>query len=334
MPDPVGTTAWNRQSRRGVGAVSMAALGVAAGITGYAAAGLCQQRRQHTDTTGAAAPDNHRSVDTAVSGEANQAVLQGFTPSTAGPDPHQTDAPVVHLVDLKRAVVRRPGLAIALTALVVATVTWAITVLATTPGPHNSAGTAPAYPASPAQPADPPPGTQQSGGELIPMIGGHELSGGMCTDHGPCSDHVFAMELGGDGPWVVTTLGFRPLELVPGRRVTRMRWELHNTGGGVVQFPQTAGNGVEHNIALVHLAPTAGDEYRAWRIIAVVEASVPAPYAVRTGLRPFEAYGHPAAARSGEEEFPTRAAPAVAVWPDATLHGVHSSPPSLVPARQ
>ncbi|WP_255251224.1 hypothetical protein [Mycobacterium avium] len=173
---------------------------------------------------------------------------------------------------------------------------------------------------------------------LIPMSSAGEERSGRCTADGVCSGQLLTMELGGDGPWVVTQVGFRPLELVPGRRVTRVRWELHSMDGGVVQFPQTADTS-GHNIAVVHLRPT-GNEYRTWWVTAIVEASVPAPDAVRTGLGPFEAYGYPAP-RSGEAEFPTRATPAAVRWPVAPftvsritiLPGSKAAPDTAPPGR-
>lgn len=244
MSDSVGTTTSSDQPGWRAGAVApVAALGVAAGITGYAAAWLRQRQRRRSDTTWAGVSDNHQSVGIAASGYTSQGVPQGVSPSAAGSGAHQEDAPVVHVVDLKRAVVRRPGLAIALTAVVVAVVTWAVTVLVAAPGPNDPTPMTP----PPAKLADLMPRTDPmplaDRSTLIPMSEGGESSG-RCTADGVCTGQVFTMDLGGDGPWVVTGVGYRPLEVLPGRRVTRIRWELRDTDlrsdRDTVAFTQTS----------------------------------------------------------------------------------------------
>lgn len=129
----------------------------------------------------------------------------------------------------------------------------------------------------------------------IPMSEGGESSG-HCTADGVCSGQMFAMDLGGDGPWVVTSVGYRPLEVLPGRRVTRLRWQLVDTdhlrpGRDTVEFTQTS-NASDPDM-LVSYARVRVDGHRATRIRAVVEASMPAPGAVPAGLGPFEVQGYP-----------------------------------------
>ncbi|WP_245008815.1 hypothetical protein [Mycolicibacterium farcinogenes] len=167
--------------------------------------------------------------------------------------------------------------------LVVGLVVVAIAAWALTPdrGVHT-----PAYTATLPEP-------QGQRSALIPMSEGGESSG-RCTAGGVCSGEVFAMDLGSDGPWVVTSVGYRPLEVLPGRRVTRLRWELRDTDvrsdRDTVEFTQTSDApkpGMEVTFARVRV-----DGRRVMRIRAVVEASLPAPGAVRTGLGPFEVYGY------------------------------------------
>lgn len=134
----------------------------------------------------------------------------------------------------------------------------------------------------------------------IPMSEGGESSG-RCTADGVCSGQMFAMDLGGDGPWVVTSVGYRPLEVLPGRRVTRLRWQLVDTdhlrpGRDTVEFTQTS-NAPDPDM-LVSYARVRVDGHRAMRIRAVVEASIPAPGAVPAGLGPFEVQGYPARRQS------------------------------------
>ncbi|MCA2338412.1 hypothetical protein JF776_23475 [Mycobacterium avium] len=292
----------------------MAALGVAAGITGYAAAWLRQ--RQHTGTTRAGVPDNHHSVDIANE-DSSHAGPQGRTRSAAGTGTHREDA-ATHVVDLKRVVVRRPGLAIAVTAVIVAVATAAVVILIIAPRPPRDSladlpprvvAPAPAQP--PATPVDP----LIEHDTLIPMSGSGE-SGRACTaDRVLCTGAVFTMNLGGDGPWVVTRVGYRPLEVLPGRRVTRLRWELQDTDqfpGRARVFTQTDDAPGDGTITYAHLP---GESTRTMRITAVVEASIPAPDAVRTHLPPFNAYGYPEL--SGGADFPTRSTPAAITWPTA-----------------
>ncbi len=82
MSDPVSTTPASNQPRLRADAVaSVAALvGVAAGITGYAAAWLRHRQQRHTVTTSTGVPDNHHIIDRAATGgNASEVVLQGLT---------------------------------------------------------------------------------------------------------------------------------------------------------------------------------------------------------------------------------------------------------------
>ena len=83
------------------------------------------------------------------------------------------------------------------------------------------------------------PAPQSERATRIPMSEGGESSG-RCTADGVCGE-VFTMDLGGDGPWVVTGVGYRPLEVLPGRRVTRLRWELHDTDARPRRSPHWSG---------------------------------------------------------------------------------------------
>lgn len=134
----------------------------------------------------------------------------------------------------------------------------------------------------------------------IPMSEGGESSG-RCTADGVCTGQVFTMDLGGDGPWVVTSVGYRPLEVLPGRRVTRLRWQLRDTDHlrsdrDTVEFTQTFD--APDPDMLVTYARVGVDGHRAIQIRAVVEASIPAPGAVSAGLGPFEVQGYPARKQS------------------------------------
>ncbi|WP_232530531.1 hypothetical protein [Mycobacterium intracellulare] len=166
----------------------------------------------------------------------------------------------------------------------------------------------------------------------IPMSDGGE-STGRCTADGVCTGHVFNMDLGGDSPWVVTGVGYRPLEILPGRRVTRLRWELRDTelrsDRDTVAFTQTS-DAPDPDMSVTY-ARVRVDGLRAMRITAVVEASIPAPGAVATGLGPFEVYGYTVNSSSGDAEFPTRATVDDVRWRVAPFT---VSPIAIVPGLQ
>ncbi|SKQ85072.1 Uncharacterised protein [Mycobacteroides abscessus subsp. massiliense] len=205
------------------------------------------------------------------------------------------------VLDLKHVVTQRPALTVVVTAVIVAALTTAVVMFATAPGLHDSTPTAPSITMPPAKPTDP----VIARSARIPMSQGAESSG-YCTAHGACTGDVFTMDLAGHGPWMVTRVGYRPGDILPGRRVTHLRWELRDTDQrsdrDTVAFDQI-GDAHDADVIYVRLR---GQGHRAMRITAVVEASVPDEAAVRTGLGPFEVYGYPIPANSsGETEFPT-----------------------------
>lgn len=315
MSNPVSTTMSSHQPRWRADVIApVAALGVAAAITGYATAWLRhRQQQRHTVITRAVVSDNRHSADIAADRDKSQPVLPGISPLATGTGEYQEGTSVVRAVDLKRAVARRPGLAVAVIAAVAAIVIWAVAVLVTAHGPNDSTPAAPsAKPADP-MPAEADPMMKRS--MLIPISEGDAIAGS-CTADGVCTDKVFTMKLGGGGPWVVTRVGYRPLEILPGRRVTRLRWELRDTDMrsdlGTVVFTQS-GEVPDPDGLVTYDEPLRGGAYRAMRITAVVEASIPAPGAVRTGLGPFEVYGYPGSS-SDEAEFPTKAPVDAVTW--------------------
>ena len=220
------------------------------------------------------------------------------------------------VLDLKHAVTQRPGLALATTAIVAAVLTAAAIILPTITPP--GAGESVAAPRAhivdmppPAKDADPIPMIYRDA--PIPMMSDGRETAGSCTADGVCTGKVLTIEFGGDRPWMVTRVAYRPLEFLPGRRVTRLRWELHDvdqrSGRDTVVFSQT-----DDSPAAFTSDGLAGQSHGATRITAVVEASVPAPGAVRTYYAPFEAYGYPVR-NSGEADFPTRSTVDTVTWP-------------------
>lgn len=330
MSNPVSITASSNQPRRRADVVTpVAVVGVAAGITGYAAARMRQRRR--TDVPQGVSDKAHSAPIAGSRALTSPVMPQGYTDSGTGTDTRQEDA-AVHRVDLKQAVVRRPGVVVALTAVVVAVVTWAVTVLATGPGSNDPTPISPppAKLADPMPKTDPMPLIERS--TRIPMSDGGE-STGRCTADGVCTGHVFNMDLGGDSPWVVTGVGYRPLEILPGRRVTRLRWELRDTelrsDRDTVAFTQTS-DAPDPDMSVTY-ARVRVDGLRAMRITAVVEASIPAPGAVAKGLGPFEVYGYTVNSSSGDAEFPTRATVDDVRWRVAPFT---VSPIAIVPGLQ
>lgn len=276
-------------------AVPAAAFGMLTGIAGYAAARL-SRRYHHADTT------------TPPAGNPIPATPQlSSADLETGTHPHAT----AHVLNLNAAIARRPGLAIAITAIVMAAVTAAAVVLLTGPGPRGTLADLPprvveSLPAKPSPPEDSP-------AQLIPAAESGEV---MCP--GCHTGQRFTLEF--YSPWLVTQVGFRPLELVPGQRVTKVRWELHDPGrrteGGALIFTQTEDAGDGHYIALSPLDGRAG--FRTWRITAIVEATVADPEARQadsSARSPLAAYGHLAEDASLDAGDHSR--PAAVLQPDA-----------------
>ncbi|MUL61214.1 hypothetical protein B5P44_01270 [Mycobacterium sp. CBMA 213] len=97
-------------------------------------------------------------------------------------------------------------------------------------------------------------------------------------------------------PWLVTQVGFRPLELVPGRRVTKLRWELNDPDRTV--FLQDADAAAGGNV--IWTLYLGEGSYRTTGITATVLDTVPAPDASPSASpadrSPLVAYGN----RNGE----------------------------------
>lgn len=254
-----GASSVREQARRTVQAAAPLAVGAIVGIAGWEwAAGRRADRRQlpHTDAAPAGTPATGQQTELVpgVHGEPH-----GLTPTAGGTTIDKNAS--AHRVKIAAAIARRPRPTLAVAALVVVAGISPIVMFAdradrpapVMPSPTTSA--APAFP--PAQ--------------MIPAAMGAD----MCRDD--CVGQRFTMEFG--KPWLVSQVGFRPLELVPGRRVTRVRWELldpeRKTDGGAYSFTQNEDSGAGHNIALSHLGDGSG--YRTLEIVAVVETTVPAP---------------------------------------------------------
>lgn len=275
MSNPVATTPLRAISRRHW-AIPVA-IGLAAAAAGSTTAAWLRHR-QRTERPGEPIHGD-RSGPTE-----NQSIPMGAATSPA-------------VLDLKRAVTQRPALAVVVTAVVVAVFTAAVVMAATAPGPHDSTPTAPSITMPPAEPADPLI-------ERIPISEGAESSG-YCTADGVCTGEVFTLDLAGRGPWMITRVGFRPGEILPGRLVTHLRWELRDTDRrsdrDTVAIDQT-GDALDADVIYAHLR---GEGHRAMRITAVVKASIPADDAGRSGVGPFEVYGYPVPPNSsGETVFP------------------------------
>ncbi|WP_162625531.1 hypothetical protein [Mycolicibacterium llatzerense] len=120
--------------------------------------------------------------------------------------------------------------------------------------------------------------------QLIPAAQGEEP----CRD--TCAGQRFDLVFG--RPWLVTQVGFRPLELIPGRRVTKLRWELNDPDRTV--FLQGADDPAG-GYALWSLA-LGERSYRTTSITATVLDTVPAPdarpSASPAGRSPLVAYGN------------------------------------------
>lgn len=302
MSNPVNTTNTASNQSRWRAGVLAAGLSVAAGITGYTAARLRHRPHRHTDTSPAGMPDNSHGLDIEVAGgrrgDRRRDVPQRRTPSDAE---SATE-------DLKRAVGRRPGLAIALTSAVVAVVTAVIVIFAVTPAPDDTmvadlSRGAP-LPVLPAPTIQPPISVSDSvfapAARRIPAA----ESGEACRDDCPGKAGLrFTLDFG--EPWFVTHVEYRPLELVPGRRVTKLRWELHDAERTV--FPHYEDSADGDGIFRAHLR---SDGHRTRRITAIVEeteATVPEPDAAKAtfmGRSPLAAYGYPAP--GPDEEYRTR----------------------------
>ena len=199
-----------------------------------------------------------------------------------------------------------------MTALVVAVVTAAIVVL--TPAPRSTDST-PTAPSATAPSFDTPSRSSvRATSRPIPMNWGDE-SFADCPAEGPCSGQMFTLNLGGDGPWMVTEVSYRPFEILPDRRVTRVRWEFHVLGqseGRDTVSRSLAQDASNPDAMLTHLH-LGREGYRAMRITAVVEASIPVWFGeVRTYLGPFHASGYQPF--SGEAEFPARVTPGAVTW--------------------
>lgn len=276
MSNPVSITPSNSHpGRRVTVAAPMTVLAAAAGITGYAVACLRQQRRHMPHTLAGG--------DERISAPPGLPPSPVTSPADTGTH-HGTDPSPPVAGHLERAIARRPRLAIAATALIVAVVTATVgTLFLTPPEPRNPIADTPhrvaPLPETPA-PTDP------LLAQLIPAA----ESGEACRDD--CGDRTgqrFTLEF--FAPWVVTEVGFRSLDLVPGRRVTKLRWELNDPE--LTVFPQYEDSTDGHHLSLAHLR----DGYRTRRITAVVEATVAdsrAVLATSSARPPLVAYGHPA----------------------------------------
>lgn len=264
MSNPASAGRSGRESRWWAALVAaVAALGVVTGIAGCVAA--WQRRRP---MTGASASGNQL-ICTAK--DALQAAPQGLSPSGANADENHA----AHVLDLNAAIARRPVRAVSVTAIIAVVVTGAVVVLATAESPRDSIVDMFRVAGSP---------TDQLPAQSIPAA----ESGEACRNCGNRAGQQFTLDFG--EPWVVTQVGFRPLELVSGRRVTKLRWELYDPERTVFSQYEDAADG--HDISLARLG---GDGYRTWRITAVVEETVPAPdaeLATSSSRSPLVAYGN------------------------------------------
>ena len=282
MTDQVSAMSKDRP-RRGLG---MAVVGITAGVAGFTVAWLSHRQQRHVEATHCGLPSGSSGVGDVADNPASTSRVVPSPPTLAAADngvPRHGVA--AQRMSLKDEVARRPGAALAVTAVVVAVATVAGTVLVTAPGADESTSIAP--PRSTSMPHAGPVDLLIEPSSLVPMHG-IEAVAGSCTADGVCTSRQFTMELEGNSSWQVTGVGFRPLEVIPGRRVTRLRWELH--GRDTVVFFQDEDSADEHAITYT---PVGGAGSRARRITAVVEASLPASGAALTYLPPFSVYGFP-----------------------------------------
>lgn len=199
-------------------------------------------------------------------------------------EPVDAEGVATQSFDLKRAVAQRPGVSIAITAVVVAVLTAATVVLTIgSVQPTNVSQPAHVTPAL----IEPKPNTQPRQ-QRIPAASSAEA----CRDCPDKTGQRFTLEF--SGPWMVTQVGFRPLELVPGRRVTKLRWELNSAGRDTSSISQTEDSpGDGHDLTWTQLRGPV----RTWEVSAVVEESIPADNARLADSSvspPLVAYGSPA----------------------------------------
>lgn len=276
--------------------VSVMALGAVAVIAGATVVSLRQQRK-HVVFANCVAPIRHQRADTANLNEISCSVPQSHAISAWIEGRHSDSR---RRFNLKRVLAPQPVLAMAAAAIVVALASAAVAVFVAAAGNRGPTATVPWAAPVPAMPSPP----EQSPAQLIPAAQGGEACLDDCVS---AAGQRFTLDFG--KPWLVTQLGFRPLELVPGRRVTRVRWELRDPGhkaeGGAFRFTQTEDAGDGHSIALLHLDGAAG--YRTWEITAVVEATVAAPDARlsdSSARSPLVAYGYPAENSAAGTPYP------------------------------
>lgn len=277
----------------------VAVLGVLVGIAGWAT-GLLHRRRQRTAS---ASPDmQSRTRDSTPDSEAFHCVPQGITPTSDATSGRRAAA---NQVDIKAAITRHPGLTLAVAVYVVATLTAPVVILDTLADRPSHAAPQP----SRTSPRGAGEFQAQEFGSPAQLIPAAVDSGAACGQD--CGGQRFTMVFG--EPWQVTGLGFRPLQLISGRRVTKVRWELNDPGRNIL--PQSTDDGQGDVLSLVSLGRDAFGRYgyRTLSVTAVVLDSVPAPEArlaeFPSERPPLVAYGN-------------RAEDAAAASNDVTVHRV------------
>ncbi len=259
-------------------------------VAGVAAATLLLLRRSRRSgdpvrAAGSEGPARTAGADlAATTGVAHQPI------SSPLDEPVDAEGVATQSFDLKRAVAQRPGVSIAITAVVVAVLTAATVVLTIgSVQPMNVSQPAHVAPAL----IEPKPNTQPRQ-QRIPAASSAEV----CRDCPDKTGQRFTLEF--SGPWMVTQVGFRPLELVPGRRVTKLRWELNSAGRDTSSISQTEDSpGDGHDLTWTQLRGPV----RTWEVSAVVEESIPADNARLADSSvspPLVAYGSPAPEQLGK----------------------------------
>lgn len=262
---------------------------IAAPVAGGAAAGvaaatllLLRRSRRSVDPARAASsegPARPAGADLAATTDIARQPISSPLNESADADGAATGS-----FDLKHAVAQRPGVSIAITAVVVAVLTAAAVVLTIgSVQPTNAS-----QPSRLAPTLIEPKSDAQPHLQLIPAASSAEA----CRDCPDKTGQRFTLEF--SGPWMVSQVGFRPLELVPGRRVTKLRWELNSAGRDTSSFSQTEDSpGDGHDLTWTHLRGGV----RTWEVSAIVEEAIPADnarLAASSASAPLVAYGSPA----------------------------------------
>ncbi len=274
-PDAVGASLpRSERGRRVLWAVAAIAVGAIAAIARWGRAAMRTQREQvpHTDAMSTTVParvqTDRRPCESAIAAVALNEAPQGLSSASnpTGSRHGETD-PGVGVV---AAIARRPRLAAAAGASIVVLGVSSIIMFGTLAG----------QPASTTES-----GAAGTSAQLIPAA----QSEGPCRD--VCPGERFDLFFG--NRWLVTQVGFRPLELIPGRRVTKLRWELNDPDRTV--FLQDADASAEgYGTWSLSLGQRG---YRTTGVTAIVLDTVPAPGAGPSASpadqSPLAAYGNP-----------------------------------------